>query len=110
VPTVNELHLWIMQSWPGIGPATADAILKHFGRIPLKWTCTLSELMSVPRLGKKNAHEMYESLAEMSEQQDRARDIVTSSVERHTADLTTLPESNEFDVMREMLRYGRRGY
>lgn len=63
VPTAREIDLWILQSFPGIGPALADAIVKHFGdKIPLKWTCTEQELAEVPRLTEKRAHIMYNTL------------------------------------------------
>lgn len=63
IPTAKDIHLWLLQSFPGVGPATADNIVNRFGgEIPLKWTCTLEELMSIPRLSKQRAKEMYEAL------------------------------------------------
>jgi ERCC4-type nuclease len=62
VPTGRDIDLWLLQSFDGIGPALADAIIDHFGgKIPIAWTCTLDELRKVPRLGKK-ADEIYDQL------------------------------------------------
>ena len=62
VPTSKELQSWILQSWNGIGPATADAIIEHFGRVPLRWTCTVDELARVKNISKQKALEMIKSL------------------------------------------------
>lgn len=62
VPTARDIYLWLLQSFPGIGPALADNIVNKFGEIPLAWTCTLEELMSVPRLSKERARVMYNAL------------------------------------------------
>lgn len=73
VPTGEEIWSWILQSWPGVGPATAEAIIKYFGTIPLKWSCTLDELQRVPRLGKPKARELYNVLASSSLDYDGLR-------------------------------------
>jgi ERCC4-type nuclease len=62
VPSKEETQSWLLQSWSGIGPSTAEAIIKKFGRAPLRWTCSLEELSSVSRLGKSKAKELIESL------------------------------------------------
>jgi ERCC4-type nuclease len=62
VPSSKDVQLWVLQSFQGVGPATADKILKHFGEIPLKWTCTLEELCQVPTLTKNKAKEIYSYL------------------------------------------------
>ena len=63
VPSAKEVELWVMQSFPGIGASSADAIIKHFdGKIPLNWSCTYEELASVPRISRKKAKELWESL------------------------------------------------
>ncbi len=96
VPTVDELHSWIMQSWQGIGPATAEAVIKRFGGIPLKWTCTLAEMMTVPRLSKDKAREMINTLA----------------MEHKAAEKQTYPSNeftkqhDEFERLRDRLRRG----
>lgn len=64
VPTARDIDLWVLQSFPGIGPSTADAIIKYFdGKIPMRWTCTLEELRQVPGLSKKKAESLWASLS-----------------------------------------------
>lgn len=62
VPSIEEIHSWVLQSWKGIGPSTASAIIEKFGRAPLKWTCTIDELSTISRLGRTKAKELIESL------------------------------------------------
>jgi len=63
VPTSRDIDLWLLQSFPGIGPSVADAIINRFGgQIPLKWTCSFDELLSVPRVTQSTARTMWESL------------------------------------------------
>lgn len=63
VPTAREIELWILQSFPGIGASSADAIIQHFGgKIPLSWNCTFDELAQVPRVGRKKAMELWRAL------------------------------------------------
>lgn len=63
VPTARDIDLWILQSFPGVGPAIADRIIQSFeGQIPLKWTCTYRELMSIERVTPSIAKIMWESL------------------------------------------------
>ena len=59
VPDADEIQLWLLQSFPGIGPAVADKIVKQFNGVPLRWTCTLEELEAIPRLSKARARAMY---------------------------------------------------
>lgn len=63
IPTVEETHSWVLQGFDGIGPALADSIIEHFGRIPLTWTCSLEELTKVPRLSTKRAKILWQSLS-----------------------------------------------
>lgn len=67
VPTAKDVQLWLLQSFPGVGPAIADKIVERFDGVPLVWTCTLDELMSVPRLSKERAKEMYGALSTLHE-------------------------------------------
>lgn len=63
IPSAKDIHLWVLQSFSGIGPATADKIIEHFGgRIPIRWTCTVDELGKVSGLGRKKAEEVYSYL------------------------------------------------
>lgn len=62
-PTAKDTELWLLQSFPGIGPSIADSIVSKFGgRVPLAWTCSLDDLVSIPRLSKERAKVMWESL------------------------------------------------
>ncbi len=64
VPTAKDTHLWLLQSFPGIGPTIADHIIERFGGdMPLRWTCTQEELESVPGLSKARAKVMWEALS-----------------------------------------------
>ncbi len=63
VPSAREIDLWILQSFPGVGPAVADRIMDYFnGEIPLKWTCTFEQLASIGRVTAAIAKIMWESL------------------------------------------------
>lgn len=62
VPTARDIELWILQSFPGVGVKTADAIIKHFGCVPLKWSCSAHELAQVERVGVKKATELMSYL------------------------------------------------
>jgi Fanconi anemia group M protein len=62
VPSSDETLLWVLQGFSGVGPQLAENIIKHFGDIPIKWTCTLEDLKKVPRLGNKVAEEIYKQL------------------------------------------------
>lgn len=62
-PSTREIDLWILQSFEGIGPSLADNIVSHFGgRVPLRWSCTLEQLMAVPKLSAKRAKLLWASL------------------------------------------------
>lgn len=63
IPTAKEVHSWVLQGFDGIGPSLADAIIEHFGRVPLAWTCSLEELAKVPRLSTKRAKILWQSLS-----------------------------------------------
>lgn len=52
-PRQRALH--VLQSFGGIGPEMAGRIYDHFGRLPLGWDVTVSQLMEVPGIGPKRA-------------------------------------------------------
>lgn len=54
--------IWIMQSFPGVGPKVARAIYDHFKYLPMTWTVTEDELLEVPGVGKKIAKALIETL------------------------------------------------
>jgi DNA excision repair protein ERCC-4 len=53
--TLEDWQLYIVQSFPGVGPKTARAILEYFGTIEKFCTAPLSELSRVPGLGERKA-------------------------------------------------------
>jgi len=52
----------ILQGFPSIGPGTALEIYNRFGHIPLQWTCTEDELISIPGIGRKTAQKLMDTL------------------------------------------------
>ncbi len=91
-PSVDEFHMWVLQSFNGVGPATAENIIKHFNRMPIAWDCTEDELKGVPRLSDKRVEEMYRLLP-------------------NTGKPATLPESrspdkNKFDSLKNIIHGG----
>ncbi len=63
IPTSKDIELWLLQSFPGIGPAIAESIIQRFGgQVPLKWTCTFEELLNVDKVTPAKAKAMWESL------------------------------------------------
>lgn len=68
IPSSAETQLWLLQGFSGIGPTTADKIIKHFGRIPLKWTCTAEELAEVGGITVKRAQELVDVLSAIPKQ------------------------------------------
>src|SRR5207244_2624470 len=58
---VNGNRSWgshLLQGFTGIGPAQAEAIVDHFGGVPLQWTVTEDDLQLVKGIGKKRARNM----------------------------------------------------
>jgi ERCC4-type nuclease len=52
----------VLQSWESIGKESAAAIYDKFG-LPLQWTVTETDLLTIPGIGKKRAGMMIESLS-----------------------------------------------
>lgn len=60
VRTNREFLAYILQSFPGIGIKTAYSFLDYFRTtIPLMWITDITELMSVPGIGKETASRLY---------------------------------------------------
>jgi len=53
---------YLLQGFPGVGATLAEQIFDHFGKVPLRFDCTLEELMSVYGIGKKRAKVLWETL------------------------------------------------
>jgi len=62
VPTIEDVQLWLLQGFQGVGVQTASSIVEHFGRVPLSWSCTFNELCEVKGLSHKRAEKMWETL------------------------------------------------
>lgn len=54
--------LFLLQSFPNIGPKQAKAIYDHFGFVPIEWTVTASQLMEVKGIGRKTAEALIAAL------------------------------------------------
>ena len=56
--STREWQLYILQSFPGIGPKTAERILERFGSIEAFVRASMSEIAKVPGIGEKKAEEI----------------------------------------------------
>jgi ERCC4-type nuclease len=52
----------LLLGFQGIGVKTADAIIDHFGRVPLDWGVTEAEMKMVKGLGVKRVRMMFDAL------------------------------------------------
>ena len=57
----RDWGIHVIQSFDGIGPGVAGAIVDRFG-LPLRWTISKKDLESVPGVGPKRAAKMWETL------------------------------------------------
>lgn len=107
VPTGKDIELWVLQSFPGIGPSSADKIIKFFGGVvPMRWACTVDELSMVPGISKSKAEELWKYLPEGEIKVDLTQAKSKKAVEDHFAQAT---HSLEFDALRSRLRLNRGG-
>jgi ERCC4-type nuclease len=60
----SSYAVFLLQSFPGIGPTTAKAIYDHFGYAPINWTCTVEDLTSIPGIGRKTAEKLISALSQ----------------------------------------------
>jgi ERCC4-type nuclease len=61
--TSNKSYgIFLLQSFPGIGPKVAEAIYDHFSGVPIAWTITAADLAKVPGVGRKRAESLMASL------------------------------------------------
>jgi len=58
----DSYALFLLQSFPAIGPKNARNIHSHFGGVPLQWTVTVEQLMEVPGIGRKMAVSLIDAL------------------------------------------------
>lgn len=96
VPSADEVQLWILQGFGGIGPSTADKIIRHFGRIPLRWTCSVEELAGVEGVTHKQAQELISVLSA----------IPKHSIDKEAQVRDMLRAEGEFDSLRRVLGRG----
>jgi DNA excision repair protein ERCC-4 len=55
--------IFLLQSFPGIGPKVAAAIYDHYGNVPITWTVSPAELAQVPGIGRRRAETLIGSLS-----------------------------------------------
>jgi DNA excision repair protein ERCC-4 len=55
--------LFLLQSFPGVGPKVAEAIYDHFNGVPIRWAVNAGELALVPGVGRKRAEALCAALA-----------------------------------------------
>lgn len=61
--TSNETYgVFLLQSFPGIGPKVATAIYRHFNGVPISWSVTADDLARVPGVGKVRATALLEAV------------------------------------------------
>lgn len=59
----KEDLLWILQGFPDIGVATAEKIMAAFGgTVPLRWICTLEDLVNIHGISKAKAEKLWNCL------------------------------------------------
>lgn len=49
----RDFGVWLLQSFPGIGPQLAERIWQKFNGVPIALTCTEEELLTIEGMGKK---------------------------------------------------------
>lgn len=57
----RDFGIHLLSGFDGIGPGVAGAIFDRHG-VPLRWTITEAELLSVPGVGPKRARKMFKTL------------------------------------------------
>lgn len=55
--------VFLLQSFPGIGPKVAEAIYDYFNGVPVQWAVNAGELALVPGIGRKRAESLIAALA-----------------------------------------------
>lgn len=53
---------WILEGFEGVGKDTAQRIIKHFGRVPLRWDVGEKELTEIVGIGKVKARKLIRAL------------------------------------------------
>jgi len=102
VPSKRDIHLWLLQSFNGIGARTASKIIDTFGRAPLDWTCTPEELASAANVQLAKAIEWMDCLKSIEERQQRGNWLGSNI--KHVAKDKTVDNKVDFMSMKMMLR------
>jgi ERCC4-type nuclease len=63
-PRDREWGAWLLQGFEGIGVELATRIVDRFGGVPLRWTVTREELLTVEGLGKKKVDRLMKMMGE----------------------------------------------
>jgi DNA excision repair protein ERCC-4 len=71
--TERDFAIHLLQSFPGIGPKVAEAIYRHFGRVPLQLSVSARDLAQVPGVGKVRAETILRCLGAQDEPKQRPR-------------------------------------
>lgn len=58
----RDMARYFLQGFGGIGASKAEAIFDYFDGIPLSWTVSPQEMMSVPGIGPKLAQSLFKAL------------------------------------------------
>lgn len=58
----RDWGIHMLQGFPGVGPKRAAAIYDKFGKAPLRWECTVEEIMEVDGVGKKMGERLMAAL------------------------------------------------
>jgi ERCC4-type nuclease len=61
--TDRDFQIHMLTGIPGVGRGTAEAVVDHFGGMPITWTVTEDELCQVPGIGKVKAQRMVNALS-----------------------------------------------
>lgn len=59
----KEYSIYLLMGLPGISHTLAERVYDHFGKVPMRWECTMAELMEVKGIGKGRAEKMWKVLA-----------------------------------------------
>lgn len=54
--------IFLLQSFPGVGPKVAESIYDYFNGVPIQWAVNAGELAMVPGLGRKTAEKLIAAL------------------------------------------------
>lgn len=71
-PTSEEWQSWVWQSWDGVGPKLAGALVKAVG-LPLRFTVSREELQKVPGIGRVKATTIWQTLGGENEDDGEAQ-------------------------------------